>query len=465
VPEIATAAAPKSRLEDASSLLNGSRRYEPQKKALLDLLKVRFKQVECEVTFPWLVVPGSKDLEEQPRIVLQSLEAMRGFSGFVTAGHSLYCDFLLPSERIIIEYDERQHFTVQRLRSLELYPTDFEMGFDRQEWISACDLIQATDNSPPYRDEQRAFYDFLRDFLAVRHGYQIVRIRHSATDWTSRVAQTALEAVLPDGVRQSNIIEHPRTGVEISRFRRIALISHDYTVIDRRGLYDYTEHFSRINQICDTHGCDTILYALYTWDLQSPTLRTHTAIFDGLANIQRVVLEVGKPPASFDHVEVWDKQRSSPLVATQRFFKSADRDEGKQEFIQGLRSRLVANGLLVLCGETNITSLTRSTGAFRDPFHFVGQLQELDVHVVLNPIHDYMRRYEMREKRKFYSMHGRTVVSVWNKGKRNESELPWTLFHDGEDCTEQIVDIQNSFSERPDIRIGIIDLPNLQSSF
>jgi hypothetical protein len=30
-------------------------------------------------------------------------------------------------------------------------------------------------------------------------------------------------------------------------------------VSDSRGLYDYFEHFARINKLCDDHGYDTIL--------------------------------------------------------------------------------------------------------------------------------------------------------------------------------------------------------------
>lgn len=445
----------------ASTARMSGRRYEPQKQALFELLKRRFGAVDCEATFPWLKVPPKDAMDGSLAAILNALELSRGFSNFLGAGRRLQCDFVLPNERIIVEYDERQHFTVQRQQSLEQYPPSLELGFNRHEWIISCGLIKATDSSPPYRDEQRAFYDSLRDIYAARNGYQIVRIRQGVVDWTDDKAEGALMAIISSADIKPPIIVTANAGLEASKLQRIAVIAHDYTVSNGLGLYDYSEHFSRINEICDANACDTILYALYTWDLTSPKSKTHAAMFDGLSNVQRIVLEVGKPPSAFDHVEVWDRRDSFPISVTQKVFKSTDSDECKQSFVQDLRSRRVANGLLVICGESNITSLTRSTGGFRDPFGFTDQLRELDIKVVLNPIHDYMRRYEMREKRKFYSMEGRTVVSVWNKGKGRESELPWTLFHDGKERAEQVREIRRPFVGRPDIRIGIIDLESL----
>jgi hypothetical protein len=38
-----------------------------------------------------------------------------------------------------------------------------------------CEEINAKDNYPPYRDEQRAWYDTLRDFLASDKGSETYR--------------------------------------------------------------------------------------------------------------------------------------------------------------------------------------------------------------------------------------------------------------------------------------------------
>ena len=250
--------------------------------------------------------------------------------------------------------------------------------------------------------------------------------------------------------------EHPA-----ARIRKIALVAHDYNVPDCRGLYDYSEHFARINKVCDDQGCDTILYALYTWDSASPVTRTHGSIFDGLKHVQRVLLEVGEPTDSFDHVEVWRRGHDEPAVARQRFATSISPTSDKQRFLDDLPARRVADALLVLCGESNIVKLKRASKKMEDGFGFRDRLRELKTRVILNPIHDYMTRYEMREKRRFCSRDGRTVVSVWNKGRGKESWLPWTVFHDGEERTDRVVEIEAPFADRPDIRIGLVELADL----
>ena len=73
------------------------------------------------------------------------VEGFRGQSGFATFGMPLHCDFYAPDWRLIIEYDERQHFTAPRAEALSLYPDGLPLGFQRDEWISACRAIKAHD--------------------------------------------------------------------------------------------------------------------------------------------------------------------------------------------------------------------------------------------------------------------------------------------------------------------------------
>lgn len=239
---------------------------------------------------------------------------------------------------------------------------------------------------------------------------------------------------------------------------KVALVTHDYNVQNELGFWDYSEHFHPINRLCDNEGCDTILYALYTWDHRSPVARTHDSIFGSLRKVRRVILEVGEPTDWMEHVEVWERGQPYARIVVQRFATSVAPAAQKQQFLDELPGRRVADGLLVLCGETNIGSLVRGSDEFYDPYHFVEQLQDMKVRVVLNPVHDYMRRYEMREKRRHYSSGGRTVVSVWNQGKGRESHFPWTVFLDGVERTGDVVDLPSPVSERPDIRIGVLDL-------
>lgn len=430
------------------------RKFEPQKQALFELLKKRFRTVLTEEKFSWLVVPRRDALGDPLKAIFNALEAMRGFSTFAVPGQSLRCDFVIPEERLIVEYDERQHFTIQRAKALELYPSDLKFGFDRSGWIAACNSIRATDPVPPHRDEQRAFYDSLRDILAVQNGYRVIRFRQGVTDWTGSDAEaawkTAVSSVESPAAKVGSAIEDD--------IKKIGLVTHDcYNVPDGRGLFDYSEHFDRINKLCDEHGCDTILYALWTWDSSSPTLRTHDSIFGGLRHVQRVILEVYDPPEQPIHVEVWSRDSQQPKIVRQRFSTSSASTTDKQQFLDDIPSRKVGSALLMICGETNIASLVRGSDEFYDPFEFAACLADSGTRLILNPIHDYMRRYEMREKRGFYSRNGRTVVSVWNQGKKAETAVPWTVFHDGEELTDQVQELETRFDDRPDIRIGVFE--------
>jgi hypothetical protein len=434
---------------------------EPQKQALAELLRRRFGTAEMEARFPWLTVPHPQQMDDTVRAIYDALRAMRGYSTFATFGKALCCDFFIPSEQLLIEYDERQHFTVQRATALELYPPDIRLGFDRQEWIDTCQNIRATDPLPPHRDEQRAFYDSLRDILAARNGFTLIRFRYGAFDWTAPNSPAKLPLILT-GNRTCTFSDQATASPDSENIRKVALISHDYYIPDKNGYFDYSGDFARINRICDEQGCDTILYALYTWRKDSELARNHDAIFAGLTRVQRIILEVYDPPESYDHVEVWQRGKQEPTLAYQRFATSSDNASRKEAFVDELDRRRIGDALLMICGETNIASLVRGSDEFYDSYRFNEYLGRTGVRLILNPIHDYMRRYEMKEKRRYYSRDGRTVISVWNRGRGQEAHLPWTVFHDGIERKEAVQEIPTPFSDRPDIRIGIVDLSVIQ---
>ena len=75
-------------------------------------------------------------------------------------------------------------------------------------------------------------------------------------------------------------------------------------------------------------------------------------------------------------------------MAHQHFAQSSNPKAGKQAFINDLPARRVADGVLVLCGETNIASMIRHSD-FNDSFRFTDRLREMSIGPILNPIHDY----------------------------------------------------------------------------
>ena len=116
------------------------------------------------------------------------LEKYRGFAlkDFVRTETLAACDFWLPDPGFILEFDERQHFTTPRKLTLHAYPDDLALGFSGKQWISHCERHDAKDNDPPFRDEQRAWYDALRDLVPSIEGLQpTVRLYARDMVWCS----------------------------------------------------------------------------------------------------------------------------------------------------------------------------------------------------------------------------------------------------------------------------------------
>jgi len=85
-----------------------------------------------------------------------------------------------------VELDESQHFSDLRKESLIRYPDKLQLGFDRNKWYQLCENIKAKDGNPVYRDEQRAWYDTLRDFLPLTKGlHPTIRIFMKDYNWCS----------------------------------------------------------------------------------------------------------------------------------------------------------------------------------------------------------------------------------------------------------------------------------------
>jgi len=118
------------------------------------------------------------------RIIYKELTNHRGFLHFVKAKSLPNCDFYLPSQKQIVEIDESQHFTKPRLITLEKYPKDVNLDFDKSRWMDLCRQKDRKDNSPPHRDEQRAWYDTMRDYLPRLAGFKpTIRLLAEEVKW------------------------------------------------------------------------------------------------------------------------------------------------------------------------------------------------------------------------------------------------------------------------------------------
>ncbi len=154
--------------ETVSSIIHHDERCPKCKETIRKFLERIYGKVELNYKFEvgthlkdFLNTSCYGELKE----IYEALQNHRGFKEFVKATTLPNCDFFIPSLGFIVEFDESQHFTLPRRIALETYPDGLELGFNRGKWIALCEKINARDNDPLYRDEQRAWYDTLRDFL------------------------------------------------------------------------------------------------------------------------------------------------------------------------------------------------------------------------------------------------------------------------------------------------------------
>lgn len=169
-------------------------RPEPSKKGKeLGLKKKHTERCpECKETIKKFLQKIFGEVQDSPRIkvgvlpedfkdtpyfdnlkeIYEVLQKHRGFIEIVKTRSLSSSDLFVKDPGFIFEYDESQHFTQPRKIALEHYPEGLKLGFDRRRWIELCKKINARDNDPPYRDEQRAWYETIRDFLPAIKGFE-----------------------------------------------------------------------------------------------------------------------------------------------------------------------------------------------------------------------------------------------------------------------------------------------------
>ncbi len=212
---------------DTTTKKENSSSGKTQKDFLFKLLKQRFGCVVNEAKFDWLKVPDSVSKNDVFDEIYDNLVSIRGHNNFSTSDYKLACDYFIPSHNLIIEYDERQHFTIPRANSLAHYPSDLNLGFDKDKWCEASDTIRATDKKPIYRDEQRAFYDSVRDILAAHNGMTLIRIKDGDYDWKSESGPEILNKLI-------GYLEHdtyPSDNDDINVDETIEQIARCYTTL------------------------------------------------------------------------------------------------------------------------------------------------------------------------------------------------------------------------------------------
>lgn len=148
-----------------------------------DLATRRGFALQPSGALPWLTGRGhlavEADLPPEVRLALsQIFDVLDGDEAALLAKprRSIPSDFLLGA--IQVEFDEGQHFTIQRLATLAFYPSSVALGFERLEYARLCLSTarragrafahKAAGEFPGLhgRARQRAYFDAFRDLVA-----------------------------------------------------------------------------------------------------------------------------------------------------------------------------------------------------------------------------------------------------------------------------------------------------------
>lgn len=185
-------------------------------------------------------VPFYQKLKEN----LIELQKYRGHKDFVRTPILPRCDYFVPNPRFIVEFDESQHFTLHRKISLQNYPHNLKLGFSLSKWSTLCENINAKDNDPPFRDEQRAWYDTLRDFLPELKGFEpTVRLYSKEIQWCS------LNPEKPEAVAKFKEL------IENRRKRSCSWVAT--VILQSNGEYSNDERLKGLSQIVDLLAKET----------------------------------------------------------------------------------------------------------------------------------------------------------------------------------------------------------------
>jgi hypothetical protein len=178
-------------------------------------------ELERGATVPWLTNRGHLNpmlagvVPETTLAILSTIHRRLGGDERLLAGKHTGSgprpDFVLSSANLIVEVDEVQHFTSDRLTTLELYPRNAELAFDVAEyraligrWSSVADSYRAAKPAADFpraggRRAQRSYFDAVRDLVAPSFGWQVLRV--PAPECDAAIAAARLTARLPNAPR------------------------------------------------------------------------------------------------------------------------------------------------------------------------------------------------------------------------------------------------------------------------
>jgi hypothetical protein len=144
---------------------------------------------------PWLSNLGHLNAAITSDAVAQDLRTLHAMLGgderllaSKRAGSQPRLDFVFRARNLIVEVDEIQHFTTDRLATLRAYPAISNLAFDverycalAERWRDRADRYRAAKPAVDFpfiggRRAQRAYFDACRDLAAPQAGTCVLRV-------------------------------------------------------------------------------------------------------------------------------------------------------------------------------------------------------------------------------------------------------------------------------------------------
>jgi hypothetical protein len=241
----------------------------------------------------------------------------------------------------------------------------------------------------------------------------------------------------------------------------IAMVARDWRRERRQRDVKFTSrsmgfhpYFTRITRLCSDSGADLVMFALWAHDERHGVV-TRAHMFPRGTRHRLVVIAVTRHKKEF--VEVWFRAPQAKIKYEQKVRRAADSQTKKRALVDEFDARTVGRTLLLICGESNIIS-TKAHRHVVDRYRVRHRLKQRGIQLVLNPVHSYMHRPEMRRKRSALSRWTHAVLSVWNRGVDEgvETREPWDAHIDGVAARDDVRELHDAIPGQPGIRIGII---------
>jgi hypothetical protein len=251
---------------------------------------------------------------------------------------------------------------------------------------------------------------------------------------------------------------------------QIGLVSYDFS--GKSAFECSTETwppaYHEINCIFDQLGCTAVLYPLLPFRQSFQASYPEAPRFGEFAAVANVFAGATADAQDRRQAVAWERglerRELTEVVSTkEEFFKRPDAVAGI------LDARVFGDALYLFGGELNAMTYRHKERRISDDSGIFQFLLQHQIRLVFNPASFYMRRWEIKFKRRYLSEGGAIVVSSWNKRAWEkphfvgEAAIPWTVYRNDEDALDEVTDVEpDAHRLGPAIRLGVLTIPELK---